>query len=137
MGIHKTQVIQVNDEINRALSAWLETLDQFGGGAWEWIFVRILKSDQVIKHSLKPRHVRNIVAECGYKADLSPRRGNNRLTPTDLRRTCGRNAYDNGARLLDVQALLGHSKPISTARFIGVHMEINPNKAVNRVKYSS
>ena len=49
-------------------------------------------------------------------------------------RTCARNAYDNGASLLLVQAMLGHSDPKTTARYIGAYDQ-DENTAVDYVRY--
>jgi len=52
----------------------------------------------------------------------------------DLRRTCARNAYTNGASLLLVQAMLGHEDPKTTARYIGAD-ETDDDTAVDYVRY--
>jgi integrase len=130
-----TRLVRVPEQVDRTLSAWLAVLDQEQEQTAGWVFVRVQKNDQVINQPINPQQVRKIVAEYGHKAGLTPRKGSRRLTPTDLRRTCGRNAYDNGARLLDVQALLGQSRPLSTARFIDILKYQNPNSAVDLVVY--
>jgi integrase len=43
-------------------------------------------------------------------------------------------AYDNGASLLLVQSMLGHSDPKTTARTIGAYEE-DDNTAVDYVRY--
>jgi integrase len=130
-----TRLVRVPEQVDRALNTWFEVLDQEEEKTAGWVFVRIQRNDQLINQPLNPQQVRYIVAEYGHKAGLTPRKGNRRLTPTDLRRTCGRNAYQNGARLLDVQALLGQSRPLSTARFIDILKYQNPNSAVDLVQY--
>jgi integrase len=68
------------------------------------------------------------------RAGLGPISGPGKLAPHDLRRTCARNAYDHGATLLQVQTLLGHSDPKTTARYIGADSD-DDNTAVDRLKY--
>jgi site-specific recombinase XerD len=137
MGTHRTQVIRLPEKANKALITWIDTLNQSDGHAWKGLFVRVLKNDRITNRPMTPRQIRNVVAEYGYKAGLTPKKGNYRLKPTDLRRTCARNAYDNGARLLDVQAMLDQSKPLSTARFIDILKFQDPNRAVQFIHYPS
>ena len=136
-GTHRTQVINIPPDVSEDLNNWLEVLDQFEGKTWDKIFVRIHKNDQMFNMNISIRQARSIVAEYGYLAGLSPKSGKYRLKPTDLRRTCGRNAYANVALLLHVQALLGHANPISSASFIDVLKKQNPNAAVSCVQYWS
>lgn len=134
-GTSRNRFLHVPDNVSITLNIWLEVIGQFEGKAHDKIFFQILKSDKLSERSISTQQVRNIVTGYGYRSGLSPRKGKNRLLPTDLRRTCGRNAYDNGARLLDVQALLGDTRPLSTARFIDVLKNQNPAKAVDFIKY--
>ena len=78
--------------------------------------------------------VERITAEYAALAKLAPETGTHKLAPHDLRRTCARNAYDNGASLLRVQAMLGHSDPKTTAAYIGVGQDDN-DTAVDYVRY--
>jgi site-specific recombinase XerD len=99
------------------------------------IFVQIRKS---IKSCLKPlskRTVSYLVARYGNLAGIAPSKGKNRLFPTDLRRTCGRRAYENGANLLSIAAFLGFNHLESAARFIEVIDFADPNEAVDRIQY--
>ena len=65
---------------------------------------------------------------------MSPSRGKGRLGAHDLRRTCARNAYDNGATLLQVQQMLGHADPKTTALYIGLN-QYDTDTAVDYVRY--
>ena len=56
------------------------------------------------------------------------------LAPHDLRRTCARNAYDNGATIYQVQTMLGHADPKTTIRYIGA-LEDDSNTAIDKVAY--
>lgn len=135
MGIRGTHVVKVPKRLTQNLNSWLDVVDQFKIETRNRIFLQIHKGDQVTGEPINARKIRKIIAEYGNRAGLSPQKGRNRLTPTDLRRTCGRNAYDHGARLLDVQSLLGHANPLSTARFIGVLTKRNPGRALNHLRY--
>ena len=55
------------------------------------------------------------------------------ISTADLRRTCARNAYENGASLL-VQAMLGHEDPKTTAQYIGA-FESDDDTAMDYVRY--
>ena len=55
--------------------------------------------------ALNTAAINRLVAEYGHLAGLAPIEGPNRLSPHDLRRTCGRTAYDNGAPLPLMQQL--------------------------------
>ena len=80
----------------------------------------IRRGDHIKPQALTPQAISNLVAQRGAAARLSSLSGDNRLTPHDLRRTCARNAYDNGAPLPAVQLFLGHSDPKTTAHYIGL-----------------
>ena len=49
-------------------------------------------------------------------------------------RTAARNAFDNGASLVKVQAMLGHSSPETTARYVGAYLD-DADTAVDRINY--
>jgi len=74
------------------------------------------------------------VAQYGARAGLAPATGSGRLGAHDLRRTCARNAYDNGATLLQVQQMLGHADPKTTARYIGLDQD-DTDTATDYVRY--
>jgi integrase len=78
--------------------------------------------------------VGRLVTHYGHLASLAPAKGKNQLSAHDLRRTCARNAFDNGASLLLVQAMLGHSDPKTTAHYIGA-FEDDSHTAVDFVRY--
>jgi integrase len=77
--------------------------------------------------------VGRIVAELAAAAGIAPAHGVNQLGPHDLRRTAARNAYDNGATVLQVQAMLGHADASTTSRYIGA---LDADKsAVDKIEY--
>jgi integrase len=71
------------------------------------VFVPITKSGRNTPKPLGRGTISRLVARYGNLAGLAPRKGSDRLTPGDLRRTCVRNAYDHGTNLISIQAFLG------------------------------
>lgn len=130
---HKTRRIKVHDTLFKSLTAWLDAAGLEAGQAGP-AFLSVNKGDQVGATPITPTVIGRLVAEYGHAAGLAPLTGANRLSPHDLRRTCARNAYDNGASLLLVQAMLGHSDPETTARYIGA-LETDEHTAVDYVRY--
>jgi integrase len=101
------------------LSDWLEVYGQRFGDRVP-VFVQVNKAGRLTRQGLTSQTVSNLVAQTGVEAGLSDLKGDNRLTPHDLRRTMARRAFDNGASLLRVQLWLGHSSPETTRRYIGL-----------------
>jgi len=129
----KTRRLKVHDTLFKSLDAW------FHASGLEWtgeacIFKSVNKGDNIGANCINASVIGRLVAEYGELAGLAPRHGKNCLSPHDLRRTCARNAYDNGASLLLVQNMLGHSDPKTTARYIGA-FEDDDNTAIDYVKY--
>ncbi len=129
----KTRRLKVHDALFKSLSTWLEAAGLKLGTAG-WFFQTVNKGDRIIGQPLDAGGLTRLIAEYGHGSSLAPLDGPNRLSPHDLRRTCARNAYDNGANLLLVQAMLGHSDPKTTARYIGA-FEQDDNTAVDYVRY--
>lgn len=129
----KTRRVKVHDTLYRSIEAWLAAagLSFTGGG---FLLRGVNKGDHVSETSINSSVVGRLVAEYGAAAALAPLAGANRLSPHDLRRTCARNAYDNGASLMLVQQMLGHSDPKTTARYIGAYSE-DANTAVDQLAY--
>lgn len=120
----KKRRIKVHDALFEALSGWTET-----AGLSDWgqdrrpLFLTMTRGDNIKGSQVTPTDVSRLVASVGAVAGLAPISGPGRLGAHDLRRTAARNAYDNGATLLQVQMLLGHSDPKTTARYIGLGEE--------------
>ena len=89
-------------------------------------FVR--KGGNLSGHKLATSALRRLLKEYSQAAGL----GDGAFH--DLRRTCARNSYDNGAPLLQVQRLLGHADPKTTARYIGLDQD-DSSTAVDFVRY--
>jgi integrase/recombinase XerC/integrase/recombinase XerD len=130
----KTRRLKVHDTLFRSLSAWLEAAGLDWHDAESALFFSVNKADRVSVCPINASVVGRLVAEYGAKAELAPRHGENQLSAHDLRRTCARNAYNNSGNLLLVQAMLGHSDPKTTARYIGA-FDDDDNTAVDYVRY--
>lgn len=130
----KSRRLKVHDALYKSLAAWLEIADLAIGIGAEPLFFNLTKGGRSTGKMLNSSVIGRIVAEYGSLAGLAPAHGENQLSPHDLRRTCARNSYDNGATLLQVQTLLGHSDPKTTTRYIG-SLENDDSTAVDFVKY--
>lgn len=120
----KTRRVKMHDALFEALSDWAKISDledwSQGGRA---LFYTLTRGGNIKANQITPTDVSRTVAAAGAAAGIAPPSGPGRLGAHDLRRTCARNAYDNGATLLQVQRLLGHSDPKTTARYIGLGEE--------------
>jgi integrase len=131
----KTRRIKVHDQWHKSLATWMQTAgmewDEAGARVDQTrpLFVSVNKGDaiQAQAGSIDANVVERIVAEYAQAAELG------KVEPHDLRRTAARNAYDNGAELLEIQHWLGHSDPKTTAHYIGVNED--DGSAVDRVGY--
>jgi integrase len=129
----KTRRLKVHDEVYKSLTAWMDA----AGLAWHDdrpAFYSVSKGGTVSDRALSPTDVGRLVAAYGAEAGLAPLTGKGRLGAHDLRRTCARNAYDNGASLLLVQRMLGHADPKTTALYIGLDDD-DTTTAVDFVRY--
>jgi len=130
----KTRRLKLHDKFFKSLKAWLDAVGLALGEGDECVFLSVNKGDNITGNCLSANVIGRLVSEYGYAAKLAPATGRNRLSPHDLRRTCARNAYENGASLLLVQAMLGHSDPTTTARYIGA-FDGDGETAVDFVRY--
>lgn len=120
----KTRKLKLPDALYKSLTDWLTAagLGQLGAGSGP-IFLGVNRGANLTSHQVNCATIARLVSEYAAAAGLAPATGKGRLSPHDLRRTCARNAYDNGASLLLVQALLGHSDPKTTAHYIGLDQD--------------
>lgn len=130
----KTRRLKVHDTLYNSLEDWLASIERELGDGEGPIFVGVNKGDWATFRQINASVVGRLVAEYGHKAGLAPRHGGNRLSAHDLRRTAARNAYDNGASLLLVQALLGHADPKTTTAYIGA-FEDDSDTATDHIRY--
>ena len=114
----KTRRVKVHDALYKSLAAWAEVAGVKLGEGDQVLFRNVQKGGE-LNGPLSASVIGRLVAEYGNLAGLAPKSGVNCLSPHDLRRTCSRNAYDNGATVYQVQTMLGHSDPKTTIRYIG------------------
>ena len=129
----KTRRIRVHDLLSVSLKEWLGTTGR-GLGQSGVVYLSVNKGDKCGERPINASVVGRIVAEYGAKSGLAPLSGPNRLSPHDLRRTCARNAFDNGAPLPYIRDLLGHHSIETTMRYIGA-TDDDLHTAVDYVKY--
>lgn len=129
----KVRRLKVHDVLYQSLQAWLQiahlTLSTQGS-----VFRSFDRGDHVTSNSIDASVIGRLVSAYGNRSALAPADGSNQLSAHDLRRTCARNAFDNGASLLLVQAMLGHDDPKTTAHYIGA-FESDNDTAVDYVRY--
>ena len=130
----KTRQIKVHDTLFESVTAWLTVTGRALGQGAGAVFVSINKGDTIGANPINTSTINRLVAEYGHRAGLAPFEGENRLSPHDLRRTCARNCYENGAPLPMIQRLLGHADVSTTMRYIGADDEDNGG-AVDFVRY--
>jgi integrase len=130
---NKTRRLKLPDNLRQTLQEWLTvaclSLDEEGP-----CFRSVTRGDRVTTKPVDPGTIGRLVAQYGHLAGIAPATGSNRLSPHDLRRTAARNAYDNGAPLLLVQAMLGHANLETTAHYIGAFDE-DEKTAADYVQY--
>ena len=129
----KTRRIKLHDTAYTSLTSWLAVYGRSLGEDAP-AFVSVNKGGAIGDIPINVATIGRLVSEYGAAAGLAPESGTNRLSPHDLRRTAARNAFDNGANLVLVQGLLGHSSPDTTAGYIGAY-ESDDNTAVDYVRY--
>ena len=130
----KPRRVKAHDILYGSIRAWADVVGIELGAEIGRLFCSVNKGDNLTDGKLTGGTIGRLVAEYGSLAGLAPLRGDNRLSPHDLRRTMARNAYDNGAGLIIVQQVLGHADPKTTARYIGAYEE-DDNTAIDYVRY--
>jgi integrase len=131
---HRNRRLMIQGVLLESIQAWLEAVGSKLGIEDTPLFLAFTKSNRVTRRTIGARTIERVVAEYGSKADLAHPDGPGRLNPDDLRRTCARNAYNNGAKLFLIQSMLGHSDPKTTERYIGVSARAEKT-AVEYVQY--
>lgn len=129
----KQRKLKMHDSLYKSLHGWIEEAG-IDSSADVPLFPSVDRWGNVKDSTIDPNVIERVTAEYAAVADIAPAKGKRKLAPHDLRRTCARNAYDNGATLLQVQQMLGHSDPKTTARYIGLDQETD-NTAVDCVRY--
>jgi integrase len=129
----KLRRLKMHDVLYSSLTAWLQAVGLSFNSDGP-VFRSFDRGDHITAKTIGASLVGQLVATYGYAASIAAEHGPNQLSPHDLRRTCARNAYDNGASLLLVQAMLGHEDPKTTAHYIGA-FEADDDTAVDYVRY--
>ena len=93
----------------RAIDAYTQDADLSDGN----IFRSINRWDQLQYDHLSPQAVRRVVV--AYGAEI----GHPELAPHDLRRTCAKLMRKKGAKLEEIQTILGHESIETTRRYLG------------------
>jgi len=132
----KTRKLKLADPLYESLAAWLAVTGRAPGQGTGAIFVSVNKGDNLGELALTTSAINQMVALYGAQAGLSPENGPNRLSPHDLRRTCGRTAYDNGAPLPLIQQMYGHANIATTMQYLGIQ-EGDGGGAVDFVNYDA
>jgi integrase/recombinase XerD len=132
----KVRRVKIHDTLYKSLDTWCSRAALTMGDGDTPLFCNLTKGGKPTGKQLNASVIGRLVAEYGNLAGLAPLHGENCLAPHDLRRTCARNASDHGATLPQVQALLGHSDPKTTIRYIGL-MDDDDNTAVDRINYTN
>lgn len=130
---NKTRRLKVHDVLYQSLAEWLAAAEK-PEQTKETLFEGMTRHGRLTGNALTGSTIGRIVAEYGHAAGLAPASGANALAPHDLRRTCARNAYDNGAPLPKIQQFLGHANIETTMRYIG-HDEDDTETATDYVRY--
>ena len=135
----KTRRLKVHDDLYHSLWTWFEHIGIHPGGSGP-VFGSVHRGDGLRRESdgaLRPltaEIVSQLVATYGQAAGLIVPESQAILTPHDLRRTAARTAYDNRATLIQVQEMLGHADPKTTALYIGADAN-DADTAVDHVHY--
>ena len=123
----KTRRVKVHDALHATLIAWMDAA-QIAWNDSRPLFVSVAKGDKIGTQQIDSNAVARLVAEYAERAQIGD------VNPHDLRRTAARNAYDNGAGLVQVQMMLGHADPKTTARYIGADFD-DSNTATDHIRY--
>ena len=130
----KTRRLRIHEVVYQSITEWMREIGIDTTQPDRQLFQSVNKGDNLGRMPINASVVGRLVAEYGAKAGLAPRHGENQLSAHDLRRTCARIAYDNSKNLLLVQAMLGHSDPKTTARYIGA-FDDDHETAIDFVRY--
>jgi len=123
----KTRRVKVHDALHATLTAWMDAT-RITWGDSRPLFVSVAKGDKIGKQQIDSNAIARLVEEYAERAQIGD------VNPHDLRRTAARNAYDNGAGLVQVQMMLGHADPKTTARYIGADFD-DSNTATDHIRY--
>lgn len=142
---NKPRAIEIAPALQEALDQWAgRTGLPVGRRSDQPLLYAVYKNDTLRPSNVNTSTINRLVDEYGVAAGFRPAEGepNNAqkgkkhkegedgeekkqkpcLSPHDLRRTAARNAYDNGASILQVKELLGHANVETTQLYIGENL---------------
>jgi len=102
----KERVIPLNRTAKIALADWLDVRAQFGEPETDAVFVT-----RRSRRRMSTRALQHLVAKYAAAAGLQD------VTPHTLRHTFATRMLNTGSDLIEVQMLLGHASPVTTARY--------------------
>lgn len=135
----KTRRLKIHDTLYQSLWAWFASAGLAPGEAGP-VFGSVHKGNGLrdegggALRQLTANVISRLVGEYGVAAGLVEPGQVAALSPHDLRRTAARNAYDNRATLIQVQEMLGHADPKTTALYIGADAN-DADTAIDHVRY--
>lgn len=130
----KRRRLKVHPILRLSLITWFSAVDFWQEPADTPLFVSIQKGGTLGRRAITAEAMKQILNHYEELAGLALATGTECLTPTILRRTCGRHAFANGASLKQVQELLGHSSLDLTASFIGA-FDQDQKSAADYIRY--
>jgi integrase len=132
---HRSGLIKIHPVFFDSLKDWLDQRGINLEGRSGPIFIPIKKTNHPVQKALGKGTISHLVAKYGNLAGIAPIKGPERLFPSDLRRTCARQAYDLGVRLSSIKDFLGLNRLKSAANFIGISESGDPNEVIEQIKF--
>jgi integrase/recombinase XerD len=127
------RMIAAHKELITSIQRWMKIRRIGSLRDHQWMFTGV-RHNKITASRVDAAFIGKLVSFYGAQSGIAPIGGSQSLKANDLRRTAARTAFDNGADLLEVQEMLGHSNPTTTAEYIGV-MGIKCDSAIRRLKY--
>ncbi len=125
--------VKIHAELLSSLNRWFKVKSFEFGQKHGWVFTGV-NGKILSKSRIDAALVGKLIAQYGYKCGIAPAQGPSVLKCNDLRRTAARNAFDNGADLLTIQAMLGYSNVKITADYIGA-AKSKSEIAIDHIRY--
>jgi integrase len=125
--------VKIHKELLLSLNKWFKVKGTAIGQKHGWVFTGV-NGNEVSTSRIDAPLIGKLIAFYGFKAGLGAAKGPSVLKCNDLRRTAARNAFDNGADLLTIQAMLGYSNAQITAEYIGA-VKSNSEMAIDHIRY--
>jgi site-specific recombinase XerD len=127
--------LPIHPTLKKSLNLWMDQRGMSLLGSSGPIFPPIRVPEKYIQKSLGSQTISLLVAKYGNAAGIAPLKGRSRLKPSDLRRTCARNAFDHGADLVSIQAFLGFNHLETVTRYIKIYNKPAPDSVIDCINY--